>query len=89
MERKFSLGGITATRQTFKYISQQEMLSALQRHGSGDWGDCCPADRAANDVALREGFRLFSVYHSHEGRKFWVVTEAERWLTTVILAEDF
>jgi hypothetical protein len=58
-------------------------------HHSGDWGDVGPEDHAANVRALVEGTRLFSVYHSQTGVKFWIITEADRGATTVLLPEDY
>jgi hypothetical protein len=61
----------------------------LQRHQAGDWGDVDNHDRLANDHALKNGSRLFSVYHSADGVKFWIITEADRSLTTVLLPRDY
>ncbi|WP_417850272.1 hypothetical protein [Thalassoglobus sp.] len=61
----------------------------MQRHLSGDWGDCEPEDAIANDRAVSEGTRLFSVYHSSSGTKFWIITEADRSATTVLLPDDY
>jgi len=70
-------------------VSAAEIQRALQRHLSGDWGDCEPKDAAANDLAVTEGTRLFSVYHSSSGTKFWIITEADRSATTVLLPDDY
>ena len=65
----------------------EEVLTALRRHASGDWGDLCPEDALANDTALHQGGRLFSTYgQGHE--RFWIVTAADRSVTTVSLPED-
>ena len=55
----------------------------------GDWGDCAPEDAAENEFALGKYLRLFSVYHSATGEKFWVITEADRSVTTVLLPEEY
>lgn len=52
-------------------------------------GDCCPADAAANDAALCDGDRILSVYHTHDRVKFWIITEADRSATTVLLPDDY
>jgi len=70
-------------------IPTAEILSALDRHQRCDWGDVCPADRAANDLALEEGSRLLSVYKSTGGTPFWIITEWDRSATTVLLPEDY
>lgn len=86
---KFRLGRLFSTPGALAAIPPEEMLVALGRHASGDWGDCCPEDAAENELSLREGFRLFSVYHTSTGTKFWVITEADRSLTTVLLPEEY
>ncbi|WP_242631421.1 hypothetical protein [Rubinisphaera italica] len=78
-----------ATPNALGTISHADIQTALTRHHSGDWGDCCADDRQANDDALIQGGRLFSVYHSENESKFWIITEADRSATTVLLPEDY
>ena len=85
----FRLGRIVATPNALSQLTQLEILRALQRHQAGDWGDVDVEDRQANDRALQEGTRLFSVYHSATGIKFWVITEADHEATTFLLPEDY
>lgn len=89
MSAKFSPGRLVATPNALAHVSPEEILTALSRHVRGDWGDCCPEDRAANDTALTEGSRLFSVYHTATHTRFWIITEWDRSLTTVLLPEDY
>ena len=86
---KFDLGQLVATPNALAHVSPEEIQVALSRHLSGDWGDCCPDDKAANDAALLEGSRLFSVYHTANQTKFWIITEWDRSVTTVLLPEDY
>jgi len=85
----FALGKIVATANALHSLPSADVLLALGRHARGDWGDVCNEDRQANERALVEGTRLFSVYHSRQGQKFYVVTEADRSATTVLLPEDY
>ena len=85
----FPLGQIVSTPNALGRLSQDELLRGLQRHQAGDWGDVDEHDRVANDLALQEGTRLFSVYHSATRVKFWVITEADRSVTTVLMPEDY
>ena len=78
-----------STPHALNAIASEEIQLALRRHFSGDWGDCDPDDKEANDLALQDGTRLFSVYHSAAGIKFWIITEADRSATTVLLPEDY
>jgi hypothetical protein len=65
------------------------MSRAEHRDGhSGDWGDLCAEDRKANDRDLREGGRLFSAYDTPAGR-LWIVTEADRSSTCILLPYEY
>lgn len=86
---KFPLGQVYATRGIINSISRQEMTDALIRHSSGDWGDLDPEDKQANDDALEYGGRLFSAYTSSDGIRFWIITEADRSYTTVLLPDEY
>jgi hypothetical protein len=59
----------------------------LARHATGDWGELCAFDRRQNEIALREGLRVLSSYETTAGR-VWVITEADRSVTTVLLPEE-
>ena len=86
---KFPLGRLVATPNALEHIPQPEMLSALGRHLVGDWGQMTVADFEANELALLEDSRLFSVYRTANGVKFWIITEWNREVTTVLLPEDY
>tara|TARA_R110002072_G_scaffold121342_2_gene255039 strand:+ start:9516 stop:9806 length:291 start_codon:yes stop_codon:yes gene_type:complete len=88
-KRTFALGHLVSTPAALEAIPADEMQKALSRHAQCDWGDCGPEDWEENEVALRDGFRLFSVYRSEAGTKFWIITEADRSATTVLLPEDY
>ena len=83
----FPLGRIVFHSNTTLRLRTEEVLTALRRHSKGDWGDLLAEDAIANDLALKQGGRLFSAYGLGRDR-FWVITEANRSLTTVILAQD-
>ena len=85
----FSLGVVVATPGALAELADEDRLGALARHARGDWGDAGPEDRAENDLALKEGFRLFSVYHTAAGVTFWVITEADRSSTAILLPSEY
>ncbi len=89
MNTAFSLGRIVTTCNAEKTLSQQCVLKALLRHKNCDWGDLRQEDKDSNDEALELGDRLFSVYHDVSGTKFWIITEADRSATTILLPEDY
>ena len=86
---RFELGRIVATPGVLAAVSLSELVAALRRHASGDWGDISSDDRAANDAALREGERLLSAYQTRDGTKFWIITEADRSATTFLLPDEY
>ena len=86
---KFSPGQIVATPNALNSILNEEILLALSRHVRGDWGTLDPHDLNANEHALKHGERLFSVYHSTRNVKFWIITEWDRSVTTVLLPGDY
>jgi hypothetical protein len=85
----FPLGGLYVTTAAAETLSTEDIAIALARHARGDWGDVCDADREENEASLPERLRLFSVYHDRNGVKFWIITEADRSATTVLLPDDY
>ena len=86
---KFRLGRIVTTPPALASLTRDDITAGIVRHMAGDWGDVGEADRAENERALKEGLRLFSVYHTENGVKFWIITEADRSITTVLMPEDY
>lgn len=84
----FPLGVLVITTNAAHRLATSDISDGLRRHASGDWGDLDPSDAAQNDEALVAGGRLFSAYGAGDGR-FWVITEADRSVTTVLLPEDY
>ena len=64
-------------------------LPYLRRHLSGDWGDVDTHDREENEFSLSHGFRLLSAYTLQTGTRFWIITEADRSATTLLLPEEY
>jgi hypothetical protein len=85
----FSLGQVVATANAHSQLTQEDITHALDRHCQGDWGDVCPEDWKSNDEAIQFGERLVSSYKSATGVKFWIITEWDRSITTVLLPEDY
>jgi hypothetical protein len=83
----FELGNTYQTPGVLEVIRSEDVLQALARHQEGDWGDLGNEDKEDNDKAVWMGGRLFSAYCAATGEKFWVITEADRTTTTVLLPE--
>lgn len=84
------LGQVLATPGALAALSPWDMTRALWRHRRHDWGEVCPDDAEENRLSVERGFRVLSVYRSAAGgEKFWVITEADRSATTVLLPEEY
>ena len=86
---KFCLGPIVATSNALSAITHEDILRALDRHIRGDWGELDDFDRNQNEEALIHGRRLLSVYYAQNDTRFYVITEADRSATTILLPEDY
>jgi len=86
-----TLGHLTATPGALEALVRavQSPAEFLARHQSGDWGEVSPADWQANERALRTEERLLSVYRTAVGERLWIITEADRSLTTLLLPEEY
>ncbi len=89
MADRFELGNTYITQNAESQLTWLEVLLALNRHAQGDWGELCADDRKANDNALRFGDRVLSAYKAGTGVKFWIITEADRSATTILMPEDY
>ena len=87
--QKLQLGQLLITTNAKNSIHLPDALKALIRHQNGDYGVVSEADKEANLEALVTGDRLLSAYHDRNGVKFWIITEADRYCTTILLPEDY
>ena len=89
IQTRLELGQLLITPAAREALLPADVRTALDRHAQGDWGDVTGDDEEANDEALENEGRLFSVYHNPDGLKFWVITESDHSATTVMLPEDY
>jgi hypothetical protein len=61
----------------------------LTRHVAGDWGEVDEEDWALNDLALVDGSRILSAYRTLKGKKLWIITEADRSSTVILLPSEY
>jgi hypothetical protein len=87
---RFKTGIHTATPAALKFIADNRVNvgTLLQRHVAGDCGDMDAEDKATNESAITHGGRVFSSYNVAEGR-LWIITEADRSSTTILLPGDY
>ena len=91
---KFPMGQVVLTRSVYKWSAANGdftffVQSSLKRHAKGDWGNLPPEDREQNEIALKDGSRLFSAYQHHRLPEIWIITEADRSVTTVLFSDDY
>lgn len=87
--RRFEAGIVTVTRNALDELNPADVRSSLSRHLKCDWGIVNECDRLENEFSLDKPLRLFSVYEDSNGRRFWIITEADRSQTTILLPEDY
>jgi hypothetical protein len=69
--------------------SNQTANEFLAKYQLGNWGLVCDDDRRENELSVREGFRILSAYRTARDEKLWVITEADRSSTTILLPEEY
>ena len=95
-DQLFPLGRITMTTNLQGQIQEAnpegweaELQDLIRRHVSGDWGCLDDEDKRENQISLERGSRIFSAYNASENIRVWVITEADRSCTTVLLPDDY
>lgn len=102
---RFALGQIVATPGALDLLEQTgfSALALVSRHVHGDWGDCCDEDKATNELSVQQRMRVMSVYRLVDAERLlqtpldkrsslptvWIITEADRSVTTLLLPEDY
>ena len=88
---RFALGQtfITPGAEEALQIAGQTATEFLRRHMSGDWGELSDEDVKENEFSLRQGLRLLSAYQTGKGQKLWIITEADRSATTILLPSEY
>lgn len=89
-QRLFALGQVVSTPNALELLTKQHIdpLILLHRHQTGDWGDLGETDREANEDALVTDSRILSRYQMGTD-KIWIITEADRSFTTILLPSDY
>ena len=88
---RFELGRVVATPGALSALqkAEQEPREFLDRHVNGDWGEVPEADKQENELSVEQGFRILSAYTTSAGDRLWVLTEADRSATIILLPEEY
>ena len=87
----FRLGQVVATPGALEALGEADQLPAefLERHLYGDWGEVPPEDAQENIRSVRQGFRILSAYTLSTGVKLWIISEADRSVTTLLKPDEY
>jgi hypothetical protein len=90
MTAPLPLGKVVATPGALNLLEKSggHPFEYVARHAAGDWGELCAFDRRQNEIALREGYRVLSSYDI-SAERVWIITEADRSVTTILLPEEY
>jgi len=90
-EPLFSLGQVVATPGAIELLERRRVapIDLLMRHVTGDWGDLVEEDKQENELSVQKGHRILSSYKLGRGEKVWVITEADRSVTTLLLPSEY
>ena len=88
---RFPLGRVVATPGALAALEKAEQLPAefLDRHVNGDWGEVPEADKQENELSVEQGLRILSAYTTSAGDRVWILTEADRSATILMLPEEY
>lgn len=90
-KKLFSLGETVMTIGATEALEESNQLpnEFLAKHQASDWGEVCDDDKRENDFPVKEGFRIISAYRTVKGEKIWIITEADRSSTTILLPSEY
>ena len=88
---RFSLGHVVSTPGALRSFTEagNSPQEFLDRHVRGDWGDLSKEDRHENEFSLTNDLRILSAYQLRNGTKIWIITEADRSSTCILLPEEY
>lgn len=86
-----SLGRVVATPRALRELKRagERYLGYLARHAGRDYGDISPEDWEENEFSIKLELRVLSAYTLPNGVRIWIITEADRSLTTILLPSEY
>ena len=88
---RFPLGQIVATPGALAALEEagDSPAAFVRRHAAGDWGNIDEHDQQENEFSVEHGLRLLSAYTLSDGTRIWIITEADRSATTLLLPSEY
>ena len=86
---RLQLGKVVITANAQEELDPVDVLESVSKHQHHDWGNMCEEDKNQNDLAVEEGLRIHSSYKDRNNKEFWIITEYDRSVTTILLPEDY
>lgn len=88
---KFPLGHVVATPGALAALANSNYTPDffINKHAKGEWGEVSEGDKQLNELALVDGSRIMSAYITTLGQRIWIITEADRSSTTILLPEEY
>jgi hypothetical protein len=90
-QARFQLGRMVATPGALEALQEagQDATEFIYRHQQGDWGDLSEEDKKENEFSVDKTLRIFSAYYLKDSTKIWIITEADRSATTILLPSEY
>ncbi len=87
----FTLGQLVATPGALEAFgrNRQTPIDFVNRHSNHDWGDADDEDKRENEYSVAHGFRILSAYRLIDATRIWIITEADRSSTTILLPSEY
>ena len=86
---KFELGQVLITPGAYEELNLRDAAEGLHRHAKGDFCEVSEEDKALNEEAIETGGRILSAYFDRLDVKYWIITEADRSATTILLPSEY
>jgi hypothetical protein len=90
-QARFQLGRMVATPGALEVLKEagQDAKEFIYRHQQGDWGDMADEDKRENEFSVDKHLRILPAYYTSKGKKLWIITEADRSVTTILLLSEY
>lgn len=89
MDINIELGRVYMTNGIESEVEMDDVIKALMRYTKGDWGELEESDKELNNRAIKDGERIFAKYYDKNKKAFYIITEWDRSVTTILLPSEY